>query len=320
MEGVMKRTLLALLLLVTTDAVSAESRYKVVTTIGMITDVVREIAGDKAEVVGMMGAGIDPHLYKPTRTDIAVLNSADIIFYNGLMLEGRMTDALVRVASTGKKVFAITEEFEPEFLLEPEEFQGHYDPHVWMDPSAWAKAARFITVKLKEFDSANANYYEGNYQRYSAQLDQLSKWAERTLSSVPKQSRVLVTAHDAFNYFGRRFGFKVLGIQGISTESEAGVRDIEKLVDTLVSRNVRAVFIESTVSQKNIMALIEGAKARGHEVTIGGELFSDAMGKSDTYEGTYLGMIDHNVTAIAFALGGAVDPKGMGGKLQPVSK
>lgn len=290
-------------------------QYQIVATVGMIEDVARSVAGDRAEVIGLMGAGVDPHLYKPTRSDIRRLMGADVIFYNGLLLEGKMADSLIRAATGGKKVHAVTELLDEQYLLEPEEFEGLYDPHVWMDPDAWSRTIDVIRDKLTEFDAEGADSYKRNAEAYRARLSELDAYAERVLSSVPESQRVLVTAHDAFNYFGRRFGYEVVGIQGLSTESEAGVRDIENLVDLLVARNIGAVFVESTVSDRNIKALIAGAKARGHTVVVGGELFSDAMGNAGTYEGTYIGMIDHNVTTIARALGGEAPERGMNGKL-----
>ena len=291
--------------------------YTIVTTIGMIADIAESVAADRAEVVGLMGPGIDPHLYKPTRSDIGRLLSADVVFYNGLLLEGKMTDALVRAAVSGKPVFAVTEQLDEQYLLEPKELAGHYDPHVWMDPPAWARAVAVVEAKLTEFDPYGASLYRARAEAYAKEITELTEYADRVLSSVPHEQRVLVTAHDAFNYFGRRFGFEVVGIQGLSTESEAGVKDIERLVDLLVDRNIGAVFVESTVSERNIRALIAGAAARGHDVVIGGKLFSDAMGDAGTYEGTYIGMIDHNVTTIARALGGTAPAAGMNGELAP---
>lgn len=284
---------------------------RVVATVGMVGDIVRNVAGDRAEVSILMGEGVDPHLYKPTRGDIAALTSADVVFYNGLLLEGKMTDALIRVASAGKKVHAVTELIDESFLLEPKEFQGHFDPHVWMDPLAWSHAVRAVEQKLSEHDPSNRLAYSQSASLYADRLAALDEYAKRVLTSIPEKQRVLITAHDAFNYFGRRYGLEVVGIQGISTESEAGVQDIQRLVDLIVDRKVAAVFVESTVSSRNIEALIEGARAKGHTVTIGGQLFSDAMGKAGTYEGTYLGMIDHNVTVIARALGGTAPARGM---------
>jgi manganese/zinc/iron transport system substrate-binding protein len=278
--------------------------YQIVTTTGMITDIVSNVVGDKANVRGLIGSGVDPHLYKPTRSDIALLNSADVVFYNGLLLEGKMTDAFIRIATSGKPVFAVTDLLERDFLLEPEEFQGHYDPHVWMDPLAWSEAVEVVKRKLSEFDPSNANFYSNNALEYQKKLKSLHEKSKEMLSKINKDIRVLVTAHDAFNYFGRRYDVKVVGIQGISTESEAGVKDIEEIVKLLVEKKIPAVFIESTVSDRNIKALLEGASAKGHKVIIGGELYSDAMGKPGTIEGTYLGMIEHNVKTISAALGG----------------
>ena len=289
----------------------------VITTTGMVTDPATIIAGDHASVTGLMGSGIDPHLYKPTRTDIAKLMDADIVLYSGLLLEGRMTDAFVRIATSGIAVRAVTEAVDESSLLAPEEFAGHHDPHLWMDPLAWSLAVDVIANTLAAEDPDHADDYRANADAYKSQIADLHAYAERVLSTVPESQRILITAHDAFNYFGRRYGYQVVGIQGISTESEAGVRDIERLVDLLVDNQIKAVFIESTVSERNINALIAGARARGHEVIIGGELFSDAMGQENTYEGTYIGMIDHNITLIARALGGDAPATGMQGKLSP---
>jgi manganese/zinc/iron transport system substrate-binding protein len=288
--------------------------YRAVCTTGMIADIVRNVAGERAEVVALIGEGVDPHLYKPTRSDIAAIMAADIAFYNGLLLEGKMTDVLIRAAAS-LPVVAVTQRIDEEYLLEPEEFEGHFDPHVWMDPTAWAKAVEVVRDELSRFDPDGAEQYAANAAGYTRKLEELDGYAQRILDSVPEDSRILITAHDAFNYFGRRYGFRVLGIQGLSTESEAGVRDVARLVDLIVERRIRAVFVETTVPDRNVRALIEGARARGHGVVIGGELFSDAMGAPGTYEGTYIGMIDHNVTTIARALGGEAPEGGMGGKL-----
>lgn len=286
------------------DPAGAVGRLTVVCTTGMIADAARAVAGERAEVVTLMGPGVDPHLYAPTRSDVARLMSADVVFYNGLLLEGKMTDALIRAATAGRRVLAVTELIGEEELLSPEGFDGHHDPHVWMDPLAWARAVEVIRDALAEADPAHAASYRANAAAYLGELEALHARSAAALASVPERSRVLVTAHDAFNYFGRRYGYEVVGVQGISTESEAGVRDIERLIGLIVDRGVRAVFVESTVSERNIRALIDGAAARGHAVTIGGELFADAMGPAGTPEGTYVGMIDHNVRTIAGALVG----------------
>lgn len=289
--------------------------YTIVTSCGMVTDIVREVAGTNARVVGLMGEGVDPHLYKPTRDDVARLLKADVVFYSGLMLEGRMTDTFLKVARRGTPVFAVTELLDEKFLLEPPEFAGHTDPHVWMDVAGWTQAVEVVSRSLAQVDPDHASDYRHNASRYVAQLSLLNEYARKSLGSIPAERRVLITAHDAFNYFGRAYGIEVRGIQGISTESEAGVADINKLVDLLVSRKIPAIFVESSVSDKNIKALVEGCKSRGHTVRIGGQLFSDAMGRPDTYEGTYVGMLDHNITLITRALGGQAPERGLNGRL-----
>ncbi len=290
--------------------------YKITTTVGMVSDIVRQVAGDKAVVTGIIGEGVDPHLYKPTRNDVVALQSADVVFYSGLMLEGKMADTLIKVARSGKPVYAVTELIDESYLLEPKEFQGHYDPHLWMDASAWSRCVEAVARSLGEYDPPNAAFYRENATHYREKLAALHAYARAAIATIPEKSRVLITAHDAFNYFGRAYHIQVRGIQGISTESEAGLQDINRLVDYIVEHDVRAVFVESSVADKNVRALVDGARAKGREVKIGGTLFSDAMGAAGTYEGTYLGMIDHNVTLIARALGGQAPEKGMEGKLK----
>jgi manganese/zinc/iron transport system substrate-binding protein len=315
--GLAAVTLAGLLIATTVHAAPRElpKPYTIVTTIAMVKDIVQNVAGDKARVVGLMGEGVDPHLYKPTRDDVAKLLQADVVFYSGLMLEGRMTDTFLKIARKGTPVFAVTELLDEKFLLEPEEFQGHTDPHVWMDVKGWMAGVKVVARSLGEVDADNAAHYQQNAERYNAQLAKLDDYAKQALASIPQERRVLITAHDAFNYFGRAYSIEVRGIQGISTESEAGVADINKLVDFLVERKIPAIFVESSVSDKNVKALVEGCKSRGHTVKIGGTLFSDAMGAPGTYEGTYLGMIDHNVTTITRALGGQAPERGLNGKL-----
>ncbi|HLT02628.1 MAG TPA: zinc ABC transporter substrate-binding protein [Geminicoccaceae bacterium] len=293
----------------------AEEPLQVVATTGMIADIVRNVAGEHAAVTQLMGQGVDPHLYKATRSDVTAMLRADVVFYNGLLLEGKLTDALVRVAGSGRPVHPVTELVEESYLLEPPEFQGLYDPHLWMDPSAWTHAVEAVRDKLIEQDPDHAETYRVNAEAYLAELGRLDAYAKEVLATVPPEQRILVTAHDAFNYFGRRYGFEVLGIQGISTESEAGLKRVEQLVDLLVERALPAVFVETTIPERSVRALIAGAADRGHRVEMGGTLFSDAMGAPGTYEGTYIGMIDHNVTTIARALGGTTPEKGLHGRL-----
>jgi manganese/zinc/iron transport system substrate-binding protein len=279
----------------------------------MIGDILREVGGERVEAAALMGEGVDPHLYRPTRADLSGLLAADIVFYNGLALEGRMGETLVRVARAGKPVFAIAEALPEDSLLTDE--AGHPDPHVWMDPTLWARGAGLVAEQLAARDSAGAEAYRRNLAALQDRLAQLDAYCRERIASIPATARVLVTAHDAFAYFGRRYGLEVQGIQGLSTESEVGVRRIEELVGLLAERRVPAVFVESSVPDRAVQALVEGAARRGHRVTIGATLYSDAMGPPGTYEGTYIGMMDHNATRIAQALGGEAPARGLHGRL-----
>lgn len=293
-------------------------KIKVTATVGMIADMVRNVGGEAAEVTAIIGSDVDPHLYRPTRNDVVQLQQADMIFYNGMLLEGKMQPVLERMAARGKPVVAVTAELEAQgYAISHEE--KHLDPHVWMDVKGWMAAVRVVRQSLKHQYPDLSSTFDANAEAYLLELEKLDDYAGMVLKSIPESRRVLVTAHDAFSYLGRAYGLQVKGIQGLSTESEAGVRDIEDLVRFLVENEIPAVFVESSVSDKNVRALVEGCRAKGHEVMIGGELFSDAMGKPGTYEGTYIGMIDHNVTLIARALGGEAPLTGMQGKLQAES-
>jgi manganese/zinc/iron transport system substrate-binding protein len=288
--------------------------FKAAATVGMLADIVKNVAGEKARVDQIIGAGVDPHVYNPTRSDLATLLKADVIFYVGLLLEGQMGDALEKIAKR-RPVINVGDRLPADFLLE-DAGAGHPDPHVWMDVQGWIRAVAAVSAALAEFDPPNAEQYKANAEAYTAHLTELDGYAKKVMASIPTDRRVMITAHDAFSYLGRAYGVEVVGIQGLSTESEAGLKDINRIVDLLVAQQIPAVFVETSVSDKNVKALIEGAAARGHTVKIGGELFSDAMGKAGTYEGTYVGMIDHNVTTIARALGGEAPTGGMQGKLE----
>lgn len=282
-------------------AKKSAGKLRATATIGMIADVARVIGGDHAEVTALMGPGVDPHLYKASQGDLEKLANADVVLFNGLHLEGRMADVLVNLASRVRTV-QVTETIPQGLLREPPEFDGHYDPHVWFDVSLWRFAAERIRDVFGELDPANAAAYASRATAYLAELDKLHAYAKEQLATIPEAQRVLITAHDAFGYFGAAYGVEVMGIQGISTAGEYGLRDIERLVDILVARKIKAVFVESSVPTKSIEALIAGAKAKGHDVINGGELFSDAMGAEGTPEGTYLGMVRHNVDTIVKAL------------------
>ena len=287
---------------------------RVVTTTGMIGDTARRIGGDLVEVTALMGPGVDPHAYRQTRTDIVAMAKADLVLWNGLFLEAQMEDVLGDLARR-TRVVAVAEAVSADRLIGHDDYANRFDPHVWMDPELWREVAGAIRDALSEVSPENAVTFAENATAFMAEIDALRDYSAKALSSVPEEARVLVTAHDAFNYFGRAYGFEVIGIQGISTESEAGLNRMTELVDLLVERRIGAVFVESSVSDRSVRALIEGAASKGWTVQIGGELYSDAMGSADTYEGTYIGMIDHNVTVIAGGLGGNVPARGMSGKL-----
>jgi manganese/zinc/iron transport system substrate-binding protein len=280
----------------------ADARPLVVATTGMVADLVRGVGGDRVRVETLIAPGTDPHLYKPTRTDLGRIVRADLLVANGLHLEGRLDEALRRAEDAGRRVCRVADDLPRDRLL-ADEAGDHADPHVWMDPSLFALAIAPIRAALSEIAPAHAATFRTNAERLTDDLAALDAETEAALALVPPHRRVLVTAHDAFGYLGRRYGFEVVGIQGISTESEAGVRDLRRLVDLLVERDLPAVFVESTVPPRQVEALIAGAAARGRSVSIGGELFSDAMGAAGTPEGTYPGMIRHNARTIAEALG-----------------
>jgi manganese/zinc/iron transport system substrate-binding protein len=294
--------------------VSAETPLKVVATTGMIADAARQVGGDLVEVRALMGPGVDPHAYRQTRTDIVAMTRADLVLWHGLYLEAQMEDFFADL-SRKRNVVAVAEALPRDVLRGHADYDDKFDPHVWMTPILWKQVVRQVQAALSETRPENAEIFAANADRHLAELDALAAYAETSMAQVPDDNRVLLTAHDAFGYFGDAYGIEVVGIQGISTESEAGLNRIAALVDMLVERGITAVFVETSVSDRNIRAIIEGAAAKGHTVTIGGELFSDAMGPEGTYEGTYVGMIDHNVTVIAAALGADVPPRGMSGKL-----
>lgn len=292
----------------------ASDRLAVVATTGMIADAVRMVGGDLVSVKGLMGAGVDPHAYRQTRSDIVAMTRADIVLWHGLFLEAQMERFF---EDLGRKmpVIAVADALPHESLLGHEDYENRFDPHVWMDAQLWGLVADEVARALTTVRPAHGTEFAANAALFKAELTSLDAYTRDSLSKLAPEQRVLVTAHDAFGYFGAAYDFEVMGIQGISTESEAGLNRISGLVETLVDRDIRAVFVETSVSDRNMRALIEGAGARGHDIGIGGSLFSDAMGREGTYEGTYLGMIDHNVTTIARALGAQVPVGGRLGKL-----
>jgi len=274
----------------------------VTTTTGMLADIVRNVGAGRVEVTSLMGPGVDPHLYKPSSGDVIKLDRADVIFYNGLHLEGRMAELFEKMARAGKRTFAVAIAIDPARLIALPESPGHHDPHIWFDVTLWQEAARFVARTLSDVDPAARELYAHNAEFYLEQLDELHAYAERQVALIPPESRVLITAHDAFGYFGRRYGFEVRGLQGVSTASEAGARSVQALAALIAERRIKAVFVESSVPPATIEALQAATRARGWDVAIGGELFSDAMGADGTPEGTYIGMFKHNVDTIVRAL------------------
>ncbi|MDQ5824574.1 MAG: zinc ABC transporter substrate-binding protein [Chloroflexota bacterium] len=280
----------------------SQRKIKVTTTVGMIKDIVLNVGGERVEAVGLMGPGVDPHLYKPSASDVQKLDDADIIFYGGLELEGRMTDTFVRIARSGKPTVAVSEGIDPSKLREPPEFQGKYDPHIWFDVLLWQEAVKAVNTELARLDPGSKDLYQRNTDAYLKQLDDLHNYVKEQILTIPEQSRVLITAHDAFGYFGQQYGMEVKGLQGTSTATEAGVGDVQGLTNLIVERQIKAIFVESSVPQATIEAVREAAQSKGWNVNIGGTLFSDAMGNEGTPEGTYVGMVRHNVDTIVKAL------------------
>jgi len=279
----------------------SSGRKKVVTTTGMIADAVLNIAGDSLEVEALMGPGVDPHLYKATQGDLKKLSDSDLVFYNGLLLEGKMGEVLEKLARI-KPVVAVGSSINSSLLLASPLYEDAFDPHVWFDVSLWKQVVQKTSQSLQEFDPSNADYYQQNTLRYLGQLDSLHQQVQQQIALIPREQRVLITAHDAFEYFGRAYNIEVRGLQGISTVSEFGLKDITDLVQFIIDRKIKAVFVETSISERSIKAVVEGCRQKGHEVRIGGSLYSDAMGASGTPEGTYIGMVNANVITITQAL------------------
>lgn len=277
---------------------------KVVCTIGMIGDIAGRLAGTDLTVESLMGPGIDPHLYKASEGDVARLGTADLILYNGLMLEGKMGDILVKMAR-GRPVVAVAESVTPDLLREPPEFAGHYDPHIWFDVRIWGMTIDPIVAEFSKLVPGKAEEFVRRGSALKSELIELDSWVQREIAGIPEEQRVLITAHDAFGYMGLRYGLTVMGLQGVSTTSEAGIKDVERLVGEITKRKIRAIFVESSVPVRSIEAVQAAAKKQGHDVAIGGQLFSDAMGPAGTVEGTYVGMVKHNVRTIVAGLTGA---------------
>ncbi len=304
------KAILALILVVTLISCSSEDRegalnketINIVATTGMIADAAQVVGGDKVKVKGLMGPGVDPHLYKASAGDVGLLSKADLIFYNGLHLEGKMAEIFEQMKKRGIDTVAVTDGIDRKHLLTPPEFEGNYDPHLWFDVSLWMGAVNTIRDSLIEKDPDNEQIYRANTEEYLVKLSELDEYVKTKTATLPADKRVLITAHDAFNYFGKGYGFEVKGLQGISTDSEAGTADVQELAGFIVERQLPAIFVESSVPPKYIEAVQAAVRARGFNVEVGGEIFSDAMGNPGTPEGNYIGMVRHNVNTIVGAL------------------
>ncbi|MCC5025150.1 MAG: zinc ABC transporter substrate-binding protein [Candidatus Synoicihabitans palmerolidicus] len=280
----------------------AVAPLQVVATTSMVADLVERVGGDRVNVQALMGAGVDPHLYKATASDVSKLQRADVVFYNGLLLEGKMTDVFNRMRRMGRHVYAVAADLPHDDLLHPADAPGHPDPHIWFDTALWARCIDAVVAGLIRADEDGAEVYRSQGVQAKAHLEVLHQWALTKASDLPAAKRILVTSHDAYSYFGRAYGFQVIGLQGISTVSEAALADMATLVDFIKSHGVKAVFVESSVPHATIERIATDAQVR-----IGGELFSDAMGTPGQIEngydlGTYEGMVKHNLTTIVEAL------------------
>jgi manganese/zinc/iron transport system substrate-binding protein len=278
-----------------------DQKFKIVATTGMLYDAALNIAKEKANVEALMGPGVDPHLYKASQGDLAKFNEADLIIYNGLLLEGKMGEILSKIGRT-KPVVAAAQSIPPSRLLTAAHYENAFDPHIWFDVELWKYAVSEISIAIQKLDTANINFYKSNTSTYLASLDSLHQYVKSEIATIPKKQRILVTAHDAFGYFGRAYDIEVVGLQGISTVSDFGLKDISNLTDLIIDNNVKAIFVETSVSDKAIKAVVTGCQEKGNNVVIGGNLFSDAMGPFGTYEGTYIGMVSSNVKTIVEAL------------------
>lgn len=281
---------------------NTSGKLKVVTTTGMIGDIVKNVGGDYVEVISLMGPGVDPHLYKASEGDVTRLQSANLIFYNGLHLEAQMGEVIEKMNEFGIKTVAVTNLIDRSLLNASPTYPDQFDPHVWFDVSLWMKAVEQVRETLVEIDPTHKSEYEANAEAYLNQLSELHQYVLTQAQTIPAEKRVLITAHDAFNYFGEAYGFEVRGLQGISTEAQAGTADVQELVNFIIERQIPAIFVESSVPQRNIEAVQAAVQDQGFNVMIGGSLFSDAMGTAGTPEGTYIGMVTHNIDTIVNAL------------------
>ncbi len=284
------------------ESTSKKGEPLVVCTTGMIGDAVKKLLPDSlATVEVLMGPGVDPHLYKATQGDIEDLSNARVIVYNGLHLEGKMGEIFEKLEQR-KTVLAMGEFLQADQLINSTDYAGAHDPHIWFDVELWSKAVTGLAEALQKEFPEQRELIARRHEDYNAQLKELHQWVSEEVSSIPDSQKVMITAHDAFKYFGEAYGIEVRGLQGISTAAEYGLKDISNLVNYITERKIKAIFVESSVPKRSIEAVIEGARERGHNLKLGGELFSDAMGAANTPEGNYPGMVRHNVAVITEAL------------------
>lgn len=293
--------LFAITLLSCKEQSEKSEKLNIVTTTTMITDLVKNIGGDYVVINGLMGAGVDPHLYKASEGDVSKLYEADIIFYGGLHLEGKLVDIFEKMEGN-KNTVSLGDRLPKDELIPSEYFASNYDPHVWFNIQFFKQFAQIVTDELSKADAKNAQSYSENNKKYQKKLDSLEIEIKTIIASLPEEKRILVTAHDAFNYFGKAYGFNVVGLQGISTATEAGVKDVQNLSEFIIQNNIKAIFIESSVPRRTIEALQQAVLSKNHNVEIGGSLYSDALGNPGTAEGTYIGMFKYNVNTIVNAL------------------
>lgn len=277
-------------------------KYNIIATTTLVGDLVTNIGGDKVNVKSLMGPGVDPHDFKASAGDVALMHKADIIFYNGLNLEGKMGSLFENFQSTDKLIKAVSSNINEEELIDFETNPGHFDPHIWFSVNLWKKAAKEVKIGLQTLDEKNSKYYEKNYEEYIKELTELDEYIRKRVEELPEDKRVLVTAHDAFGYFGLEYGFQVRGLQGISTSAEAGTSDVSNLANYIVNKDIKAIFIESSLPIKNVEALQEAVKSQGHNVKIGGELYSDSTGSKGTEAETYIGTFKANIDTIVDSL------------------
>lgn len=281
---------------------AADGKFHIVTTTSMITDLLQNIGGDKVVVEGLMGAGVDPHLYKASEGDVSKLFNANMILYSGLHLEGKLVEIFEKMRKQNINTIAVSDALDKKDLIGSTIFESNYDPHIWFDVANWEKITVFVADKLSEAMPENKEYFQANAADYLKKLIVLKEEIEAEIATLPEDQRRLVTAHDAFNYFGKAYNFDVVGLQGLSTTTEAGVQDVQKTATYIIDHKVKAVFIESSVPRRTVEALQAAVNSKNHNVIIGGTLFSDALGNPGTPEGTYIGMFKFNVHTIVSSL------------------